>query len=119
MIALLVSLALAQDDTDTTARGVEAPVVYRLHHTEVRMTRLPAPKYPSDGRELDLGTVLCRALVLFDEAGVPYEVDPQACPALFADPTRQALLATRFEPHLHLGEPVHVQSLITVRFEPR
>lgn len=63
---------------------------------DVRIRRNPPPRYPDAAKWLNLGDQRCVAAVAIDEKGVPSDVKISACPKVFWEGTRQALLRWRW-----------------------
>ncbi len=87
-----------------------------FHHSELDVKRRPSPRYPDSARALGLGEQVCKARVLIDEKGVPYDVVVRDCPRAFHAETRRGILQWRWMPPRSGRERVKAQTLIVVRF---
>jgi outer membrane biosynthesis protein TonB len=103
--------------------GVEGGVlggslgVRTFHHSEVEVKKRITPSYPDAAADLNLGDVDCRVRVFIDTEGVPYDVVIEACPKVFHDETRNALLKWRWYPAKADGAKVRAQFQLVVRYK--
>jgi protein TonB len=104
--------------------GVEGGVVggqlggvRTFHHSELQVKRRVVPEYPEAAREMNLGDQDCKVRIFIDEEGVPYDVKFEACPKVFHDSARDAILKWRWYPAKVGGEKVKAQFLLNVKYK--
>ncbi|MCO4743978.1 MAG: energy transducer TonB [Proteobacteria bacterium] len=90
-----------------------------LHHSEVQAKRRVAPDYPDQARDMDLGDVSCKVRVTINERGRPVAVGVEACPSVFHDSARKALMKWSFYPAKVGGETVPAQFMLNIRYKLR
>src|SRR6185503_11539683 len=101
MFAAPLALALAAQAEDT-------PLVL--------LSKGPPPAYPVAATGFGYGAVTCVATVSINDAGVPYNVLVSGCPAVFAEPTREAVRGWRWTPPTKNGVPTASQTVEEVAF---
>lgn len=90
-----------------------------VHHSELEVRRRVNWEYPKAAAELNLGDQRCLAKVYIGEDGVPYDVEVDACPRVFHETTRQALLKWRWYPPKDGRERFKAQTTIGVNYKYR
>jgi protein TonB len=90
--------------------------VFAFHASELAVKKRIYPRYPESARELNLGDQRCRAVVLIDEEGVPYDVTVEDCPKVFEMPTREAMFQWRWYPPKAGGRRVKARTTIAVTY---
>lgn len=86
--------------TDGVAGGTVGGGVRKVHVSQVRFKRKsPYPVYPDAAKSLDLGPQNCKLIVSIDTRGVPEDVEFVACPSVFHQSARQAILQWRWFPY--------------------
>jgi hypothetical protein len=88
-----------------------------FHHSELEKKKSVMPDYPEPARALNLGDQKCLARVFIDEEGVPYDVSVDACPKVFHDSTREALLKWRWYPPKDGKNKCKAQTTIAVIYK--
>lgn len=79
------------------------------------LIRRVEPQYPAIARQIHLeGTVVLNALI--SREGNIERVDVASGPALLAGPARDAVRQWKYRPYLLNGEPVEVETQVTVNF---
>lgn len=101
-----------------TPGGQGSGGVHVFHHSEVKIKRRVALRYPHAAAGLHLGEVVCRVEVSIDEHGVPYDIEPEGCPSVFHPAVKDALYRWRWYPARVAGQAVKGQFLMAVRFVP-
>ena len=91
--------------------------VRTFHHSEVQVKRRVQPEYPDAAKQMNLGDVDCRVRIFIDEDGVPYDVKFEACPKVFHDSARDAILKWRWYPAKVGGSKVKAQFLLNIKYK--
>ena len=91
--------------------------VRTFHHSEVEVKRRVQPRYPQAAESLNLGDVQCRVRVFIDTAGVPYDIRIEACPKVFHQATRDALMKWRWYPAKVSRDKVKAQFLLIINYK--
>ncbi|MBN2799355.1 MAG: energy transducer TonB [Deltaproteobacteria bacterium] len=88
-----------------------------FHHSEVQVKRRVVPEYPAAAKDLNLGDVDCKARVFIDEEGTPFDIQFEACPRVFHQSTRDAIMKWRWYPAKVNREKVQAQFIINVKYK--
>ena len=98
--------------TGTTLGGVKT-----FHHSDMRWKRPPNPVYPDAARDLNLPETECKVLIKFDEQGTPVELEFKACPKVFQEAARTAIMSSRMYPQKVAGAAVKGQFVLNLLFK--
>jgi protein TonB len=102
----------------SVAKPKRPPVEVPPAVQEARLVRRVEPKYPPLPRIAGIeGKVVLRAIIAKD--GTIQSLEIISGSPLFAEATREAILQWRYQPTLLHGEPVEVETMITVVFTLR
>jgi hypothetical protein len=96
------------------APGEDAVRIF--HHSELEPKKRVYPKYPDAAKEGALGNSRCLATVCIDEEGIPYDVMVEACPSVFAQPTKEVMMLWRWYPPMDGENAVKAQTTIAVTY---
>ncbi|MEQ1506763.1 MAG: energy transducer TonB, partial [Myxococcota bacterium] len=88
-----------------------------FHQSELEVKKRVNPEYPEAARALNLGDQRCLVKVIMDEEGVPFNVIVDACPKVFHDVTREAILKWRWYPPKDGKSKIKAQTTIAVTFK--
>ena len=97
--------------------GTASGSITILRTSELRWKRAPTPTYPDAARELNLPETTCKAVITFDEQGTPYEVTFQACPTVFQEAARTAILNSRMYPEKRAGVAIRGRFTLKLVFK--
>ena len=76
-------------------------VLRDMDQDQLQPVRRVYPDYPELATDLGLPAQRCLAEVFMDEQGTPYDVEVDGCPAVFVQPTRDAMMKWRWNPPMH------------------
>jgi outer membrane biosynthesis protein TonB len=79
------------------------PGIKVVHWSEVVPRSRVKPRFPEAARVAGVREGACLVRIHIDARGVPTQVEPRDCPALFQDPTVSAAMLWRFEPVVQDG----------------
>ncbi|HMV68133.1 MAG TPA: energy transducer TonB, partial [Myxococcota bacterium] len=88
-----------------------------IHHSEVQWKKRIDPTYPMAAQGLGLGEQRCVTTVNFDPEGVPTKVEVDACPKVFHEAVREAMLKSRAYPFKVSGQKIATQTKIIFNFK--
>jgi outer membrane biosynthesis protein TonB len=104
---------------DGDGPGTASGSITILRASELRWKRAPNPTYPDAARELNLPETACKAVITFDEQGTPYEVTFPACPRVFQEAARTAILNSRMYPQKRAGVAIKGRFTLNLVFKLR
>jgi serine/threonine protein kinase len=83
----------------------------------VSVIKSTMPQYPKKAKHLKLGEQKCRVQVAIDETGAPAHIVVHDCPAVFHEPTKEALTQWRMRPFVLDGFPTKAQFTVEVKYK--
>jgi hypothetical protein len=112
---------LLERDPDETIRPTGHPFLRDRGAQYVLQKRLPAglvvPAGPDAARDLNLPETECKVLIKFDEQGTPFELEFKACPKVFQEAARTAIMNSRMYPQKVAGAAVKGQFVLNLLFK--
>lgn len=88
-----------------------------FHHSELEVKKRVNPPYPEEARALLLGDQRCLLKVFIDETGAPFDVLVEACPKVFHEAAKAAMLQWRWVPPKDGKTAIRAQTTLALTFK--